>query len=129
MNYRLVESAETKADAGANQSFLGARFHPPAPPEAIDKAAVTIDEHRHYSGDIKNRKPAEQIESGAVKVTLVQGQGSRGLLPRLCTTFGPTYVYEGASSPSEPAANHSYMHVSLCCCHQLEIRWQICNKT
>lgn len=77
MNYRLVESVETKADAGTNQSFLGARFHPPAPPEAIDKAAVTIDEHRHYSGDIKNQRPAEQIESGAVKVTLVQGQGSR----------------------------------------------------
>lgn len=95
MNYRPVESAETKADAGTNQSFLGARFHPPAPPGAIDKAAVTIEEHRHYSGGIKNQKPAEQIESGAVKVTLFQGQGSRGVLPRLCSTFGPTYVNEG----------------------------------
>lgn len=68
---------------------------PPAPPEAINKAAATIDKHRRYSGDIKNQKPAEQIESGAAKVTLVQEQGSRGLLPRLCTTFGPTHVYEG----------------------------------
>lgn len=40
--------------------------------------ATIIDECRHYSWDIKTKKPAELIESGAVKVTLVQGQRRTG---------------------------------------------------